>query len=117
MPRLQDSIMPCRKIMYNLILFSKTQRFKGPYADYASRILGVDDFVKQDEVRYQIADVIISSYTEPDPNTYYFVEFDERNSREIRTLVFSMLPDGIILGADDTEKDPDQHTSHIEKLW
>lgn len=106
--------LPQNYVQLDFVL-EKTQRFKGPYADYASRILGVDDFVKQDEVRYQIVDVIISSYTEPDPNTYYFVEFDERNSRDVRTLVFSMMPDGIIVGTDDTETDPTRHTSHIEK--
>jgi hypothetical protein len=106
--------LPHNYVQLDFIL-EKTQRYKGPYAEYASRILGVDDYVKQDEVRYQIADVIISSYSEPDPNAYYFVEFDERNARDVRTMVFSMLPDGIIVGADDTEKEPERTTSHIEK--
>jgi len=96
-------------------VIEKTRRYKGPYAEYAARILGTDYVVKQDEVAYQIVDVIISTYTEPDPTAYYFVEFDERNSKDVRTLAFSMLPDGIILGVDDTEKDPARLTSHIEK--
>lgn len=96
-------------------VMEKTLRYKGPYAEYASRILGTDDVVKQDEVAYQIVDVVISSYTEPDPTAYYFVEFDERNAKDLRTLAFSMLPDGIILGVDDIEKEPARQTSHIEK--
>jgi hypothetical protein len=96
-------------------IIERNQRYKGPYADYASRTLGVDDYVKQDETRFTILDVIISRYTEPDPNAYYFVEFDDRSTRDLRSLVFSLQPDGIILAADDADQHFDLPSTHIEK--
>ncbi len=98
-------------------IVERNQRFKGPYADYSSRILGVNDFVKQDEVQYTLLDVIISVHSEPDPNAYYFVEFDERGSRDVRSLVFSLQPDGIIIAADDAEQGLAAPGGLIEKTF
>mgnify|MGYP001035145180 CR=1 FL=1 len=98
-------------------IFEKNQRYKGPYADFTSRILGVDDYIKQDETRYTILDVIISVHTEPDPEAYYFIEFDERSSRDIRTMVFSMQPDGILMAVDDVDQHFAQPQTTIEKTF
>ncbi len=108
--------LPQNYVQVDFIL-EKNQRFKGPYAEFASRILGVDDYIKQDETVYTILDAIITVYTEPDPKAYYFVEFDERSSRDVRSLVFSLQPDGIIIAADEGITKSAGHSSLIEKTF
>ncbi|MBU1010762.1 MAG: DUF4831 family protein [Bacteroidetes bacterium] len=94
--------LPRNFIKLDFIL-EKNQRFRGPYADFTSKNLGVEQYVKQDEVVYTLLDVIVTTYTEPDPAAYFFVEFDERGSKDARSLVFNLMPDGIILAADDAD--------------
>jgi hypothetical protein len=98
-------------------ILEKNVRYKGPYADYAGKILGVDNYVKQDETVYTIRDVIITKTTEPDPSAWFFVEFDEKGSKEARSLVFSLQPDGIILAADDAEQKHHATSGRIEKQF
>lgn len=108
--------LPQNYVQVDFIL-EKNQRYKGPYAEFASRILGVEDYIRQDETLYTIIDAIITVYTEPDPNAYYFVEFDERSSRDIRSLVFSLQPDGIIIAADEAAGKAAEHATLIEKTF
>jgi hypothetical protein len=98
-------------------ILEKNVRYKGPYAEYADKILGIDTYVKQDETLYTIRDVVITKTSEPDPAAWFFVEFDEKASREARSLVFSLQPDGIILAADDAEHPTQSSTGRIEKQF
>lgn len=96
-------------------ILEKNSRYKGPYAEFAVRILGVDNFVKQDETIYTIRDVVITKITEPDPNAWFFVEFDEKGSRDAQSLIFSLQPDGIIIAADNAEQSSTKTSMRIEK--
>lgn len=93
--------LPRHAIKVDLIV-EKTQKIKGPYSDYASRILGVESFVKQDETVFNILDAVITTVLEPDPTAWFFVEFDERGSKDARSLVFDLHKNGLILAVDDS---------------
>ncbi|MDP2235175.1 MAG: DUF4831 family protein [Bacteroidales bacterium] len=99
------------------VIIEKNERFKGPYSEFSSKILGIDDFVKQDETIYSIIDVIISGITEPDPKAWFFVEFDERGSKDARSLVFDLQANGIIMSADDSQQSRVKGQSSIEKTF
>ncbi|MDP3461883.1 MAG: DUF4831 family protein [Bacteroidales bacterium] len=107
--------LPRNYVKIDFIL-EKNQRYKGPYADFASKILGIDHVVNQDETIYSILDVIITKQTEPDPTAWFFVEFDEKASKDSKSLIFNLLPDGIILSADDTDKNTPTESLSIEKI-
>ncbi|MBK9290580.1 MAG: DUF4831 family protein [Bacteroidetes bacterium] len=96
------------------IIVEENERIKGPYAEFAKRMLGIDDVIMQDETQYAIKDIIVSTLTEPDPKTWFFVEFDERSSRDTRTLIFEMLDNGIILAMDDAAVQRPLNSQHIE---
>jgi hypothetical protein len=106
-----------RNIVRIDVIMEKNERFKGPYSEFASRILGIDDFVEQDETIFSIIDVVISSITEPDPNAWFFVEFDERGSKDARSLVFDLETNGLIMSADDIPNSRIESLLNIEKTF
>ena len=52
----------------------KTDKIKGPYAAFASKYLGLANVITQNSTSYDISDVTISTYVEPDPDQYYFIK-------------------------------------------
>lgn len=117
--KLEDSpgfyyALPRHMIQVDLIV-QKTQRIKGPYSEYAARILGVDQYITQDETVYSIVDAVITTETEPDPDSWFFVEFDERGSKDARSLVFELHKNGTILAVEDSPMERDIRQERIEK--
>lgn len=106
-----------RNIVRIDVIIEKNERFKGPYSEFSSKILGIDDFVEQDETIFSIIDVVISSITEPDPEAWFFVEFDERGSKDARSLVFDLESNGLILSADDVPNSRIESRFNIEKTF
>ena len=51
----------------------KTTETPGPYAQYAEKFLGLEDVITDKAQTYEIREVSISQYAEPDPAEYYFV--------------------------------------------
>ena len=72
------------------LLVERNEDIKGPYVDYANILLGIADAIEEDEVTYHLSDIRFSTYSEPDPKAYYYVES--------RACFPSMvvLPNGII---------------------
>jgi hypothetical protein len=56
----------------------RSEDIPGPFAQFAGKYLGIDNVIMQRSVRHRIADISITSYAEPDPHEYYFVEFNPR---------------------------------------
>jgi hypothetical protein len=96
-------------------IIEKNKCYKGPYSEFTPKILGVEDVISKDETKYSLVDVIISTVTEPDPETTFFVEFDEKASKEDKSLIFNLQADGIILSANDSESKGEQKTSFTSK--
>ncbi len=106
--------LPRHVIKADLIV-RKTQRIKGPYSEYAERVLGVSDYVKQDEIVYALEDAILSTEVEADPEAWYLVEFDDRGSKDARSLVFELQNNGTILAIDDSPTAYAAKQERIEK--
>ncbi|MBR4838424.1 MAG: DUF4831 family protein [Bacteroidales bacterium] len=72
----------------------QTDYYIGPYAEFASKMLGLTDFVKEQKTEFAIKDVDIQISNEADPNALYCV-VDERGKDPMQSLLVD--DDGIIL--------------------
>ena len=77
------------------ITVDRTETFKGPYADFASKYLGLHQVAKADIIRYAIRKADINVIAEPDPDQVYFIEFNKKSKTEIS---LALSEDGIISG-------------------
>ena len=75
----------------------KVETIRGPYAEYAARLLGLETVPRTNSVAYHLAGVSLSSYHEADPDHFYFVRIPDKNTGGLR---FSLTPEGILKSAD-----------------
>ena len=76
----------------------KTEYYAGPYSEYAGKYLDLDDVITNDFNEYSITDVKLSSIVEPDPENFYFVEFDEKATKDEKAVIISLSESGLIMG-------------------
>jgi len=86
--------LPRTVIIVDVILV-KTTETPGPFAPYAGRFLGLDEVITEPSANYEIREVNINSYAEPDPSEFYFVELDLNKNRK-NPLSLHMSEAGII---------------------
>lgn len=72
------------------IVVERIEDLRGPYADFANLLIGANNIITDDEVTYDLHDIRFSTYSEPDPKAYFYIE-PKKNIPNIVTL-----PDGII---------------------
>lgn len=97
------------------VIIQKTQQYRGPYAEFAEKILGVSEYIQADETKLEIKDMLVKLESTPDPDAWFLAELDDKASKESISQVFSLLPDGIILAADDAALARQTATQKIEK--
>lgn len=73
----------------------QTDYFIGPYAEFASKLLGITDYIRENKTEYNIKDVDIQIVSEPDPDAVYYVVSDEKSKEPMPNFIFDY--DGIIL--------------------
>ncbi len=56
-----------------VIDFDKTVYIPGPYRRFTERFLGMTEFINEGKTNWEITDVNVSVFVEPDPNHYYSV--------------------------------------------
>ncbi|MBW6498316.1 MAG: DUF4831 family protein [Bacteroidales bacterium] len=72
----------------------RTQQVPGPYAEFAARFLGLQNVIHQPSTNFEISEIKINSYAEPDPAQFYFVELP--NASEKQPLFISLSESGLI---------------------
>jgi hypothetical protein len=80
------------------VKIDRIENYKGPYADFALRFLGLKNVVAANSIDYAISDIAITTYPEPDPDQYYFVELGEKVSKGEKAGMLSLNEAGVILG-------------------
>lgn len=70
--------LPRNTISVNISV-EKSEIFKGPFADFAGKYLGLQNVVKEDVTRFAIRGVEVNVGAEPDPGQLYFIEFDKKS--------------------------------------
>ncbi len=54
----------------------KIEHLPGPFSEYAERLLGLKDVIKTRSENFELADIKINTFAEPDPTQFYFVKYD-----------------------------------------
>ncbi len=62
------------------VAVTKTIYQPGPFARYAESLLGLEQVILAPSVTYSISEIDIHSYAEPDPEHFYFVDFNQQNT-------------------------------------
>lgn len=60
------------------VIVKKTQKVKGPFAEFADKYLGLTQVINVNSTEFEISSLKLSSFAEPDPKEYYFVEMSSR---------------------------------------
>lgn len=77
------------------VTVTRMQKVPGPYAEFAMKYLGLQNVIRQPSTSYEISEININSYSEPDPEQFYFVELPE-NSEKDYPLFLSLSESGLI---------------------
>jgi hypothetical protein len=99
-PQTKDGIfysLP-RTVVKIEVKIDRIENYKGPYADFALRYLGLKNVVSENSIDYRISGISITTYPEPDPEQYYFVELGEKASKGEKAGLLSLSDAGIFLG-------------------
>jgi hypothetical protein len=77
------------------ITIEKTDRVKGIYAQYSSKYLGISNVIQENTSEYDIADIKIKTFNEPDPDKIFFVTMPKNKTKKNK-LYISLQENGII---------------------
>lgn len=83
------------------ITVSRIERLAGPYARYASKYLGIKDPVLQNVTTYELSDIAINTYAEPDPEQFYFVNLKNYKPSKANSLMIALDKSGLIQDLND----------------
>ena len=74
----------------------KTEYFAGPYAEYASKYLDLEDVITSNYDEYMITHTTMKTCAVPDPDQVYFVEVTDKLAKEEQSLLFSLSEAGLV---------------------
>ncbi len=80
------------------VRIDRVENFRGPYADFALRFLGLKNVISANSIEYRISEISITTYPEPDPEQYYFIELGDKISKGEKDGLLSLSDAGLILG-------------------
>jgi hypothetical protein len=83
---------------------NKIQTVKGPYSEYADKYLGLTNCTLTNSIEYELDEISMSVMSEPDPEQYYFVELDEKASKENKAVEMNLSELGLLQDAKDVSK-------------
>ena len=73
----------------------ETDYYLGPYAEFATKMLGINDYVKENKTEFDIKNIDIQLINEADPNAVYCVSSDEKSKEPLPSIILDY--DGLIL--------------------
>lgn len=76
------------------LTIEETQYHIGPYAEYATELLGTNAYIKENKTILAIKDIDIQLGSEPDYDAAYFIDYDEKSKEPFPNIILE--PDGII---------------------
>lgn len=97
------------------VTIDRIENYKGPYADYALRYLGLKNVVMNNSVEYAISGITITTSPEPDPEQYYFVETGAKQAKGQKAGLLRLSDAGLILGTIPDPSDSVVKTVIIDK--
>jgi Domain of unknown function (DUF4831) len=79
------------------IVVHKVQKVKGPFAEYADQMLGLSKVTIVNSTEYELKDIRLTAYNEPDPKEYYFIQMSGKQ-KDRKAIELFLSNDGIISG-------------------
>lgn len=98
------------------VLVRADEQLKGPYSEYAAKLLGLEDVNNFDFTSYNITNVELTTFSEPDPSQLYFVEMPDVDSKALRTLALQLDNSGFLLSANDLNLSGSEASSGSHEL-
>ncbi len=80
------------------VTIDRIENYKGPYADYALKYLGLKNVVTANSTEYRIAGIHVTTSAQPDPDQYYFVEMTGKVSKNQAAGMMALTESGLIMG-------------------
>ncbi|MEA3479080.1 MAG: DUF4831 family protein [Bacteroidota bacterium] len=102
-----------RTILKIDLVLDKVSKIQGPYSDYASKSLGLNNVIDRNITTYRLRSVNVSTLPEPDPQQVYFITRSEKASRGEESLLLSLTGSGVFLGADITKLEEEQYIGFV----
>jgi len=79
------------------IIVKKIQKVKGPYSEYADQMLGLSQVTSVNSTEYELKDIRLTAYNEPDPAECYFIQMPEK-TKDRKAIELFLSGEGIISG-------------------
>ncbi len=79
------------------VIVNKVQKVKGPFAEYADQMLGLSQVTTFSSTQFELKDIRLTAYNEPDPSEYYYIQLPEKQ-KDRRAVELFLTNDGIISG-------------------
>lgn len=94
----------------------KTEYFIGPYAEFASKMLGTTDYVKENKSVFNIKNVDIQLLSEADPNAAYYISVDEKSKEPLPNIILDEEGVLVALGYDNISRVDNDNCLNNNKL-
>lgn len=79
------------------VVVDKTEQIRGPYAEYAEKYLGLTNVIKNNSTRYEISEFKLSTFVEPDPQQFYFVQMNNACGEGNNRFKLALDETGVII--------------------
>lgn len=93
-----------RTVINVSLVVNKIQKTTGPYADFADKYLGLTNIITNNSTEYEIREIILTTSAEPDPEQFYFVELEDKSSKENKSIEMYLSEAGFMQDATDISK-------------
>ena len=80
------------------VVVNRTEQIKGPYAEFAEKYLGLSNVIKSNSTSYEISDIKLSTFDEPDPQQFYFVELQKNMLKKSNEFKLALTEAGLMVG-------------------
>ncbi len=95
------------------VTVNKTENIRGPYYQFAEKYIGIKNFITNNSTHYEISDIKVSTYSQPDPEQLYFVQTDSKSSKDVKPILISLSESGLIQAVNDISKNQKTNKLHL----
>ncbi len=100
----------------------KIFRYRGPLSNYAFDYLGIEQVISENNVSFELNDVILVPQSSPDPEHLYFIEYGVKEAKEERAIEIELTNSGFLVysgfnwpyNEEDFEVNETKDVGHIE---
>jgi len=85
------------------IQVTKTEHIKGPYHAYASKFLGLSNVISSNSSTYEISNIDIGHYIEPDPEHYYMIKPTKKSFLK-QSVIINLTESGLLYSINDNNE-------------